>query len=279
VGKLNPNDWSVDESVGPPRWTAMRDKEFEWFLKGVFEQLGYQVEVTKASGDQGVDLIVFGGGRRIAIQVKGYANAVGNSAVQEVYAGMNYGKCQECAVITNSRFTKLAKHLAASLNCKLIDRRSMDDLMAGEHPWARKLRTADDYFRIKHPIELRASAGNQMQASGGTGSSGPLQVPAVPHPSWTSPEQNPHSELDRMPNWGQAGTFLLVVFVLALVGLGIVRLWTSGPRLAGVLDAALAIVVCGTYGACVDKWSPETAMVLAWLVAVAGLAFRCFLLS
>ena len=198
----------------------MRDKEFEWFLKGVFEQLGYQVEVTKASGDQGVDLIVSGGGRRIAIQVKGYANAVGNSAVQEVYAGMNYWKCKECAVITNSRFTKSARHLAASLNCKLIDRRSMDDLMAGEHTWARSLRTADDYSRIKHPIEPGASARNQMQASGGTGSSRPPQVPTVPHPSGTSPEQNPDSEFDQMPNWGQAGTFLLVVFVLALVGLG-----------------------------------------------------------
>ncbi len=196
-GKLNPNDWSVDESVGPPRWTAMRDKELEWFLKDVFEQLGYQVQLTKASGDQGVDLIVSGGGRRIAIQVKGYANAVGNSAVQEVYAGMNFWKCQECAVITNSRFTKSAKHLADSLNCKLIDRRRMDDLMAGEHPWARSLRTADDYSRIEHPVEPRASARNQMQALDGTGSSRPLQVPTVPHPSWTSPEQNPDSGFDQ----------------------------------------------------------------------------------
>ncbi len=52
-------------------WKAMRDVEFEQFLEKVFLALGYLVETTATTGDQGVDLIVVKDGIRIAIQVKG----------------------------------------------------------------------------------------------------------------------------------------------------------------------------------------------------------------
>jgi restriction system protein len=59
--------------------------------------LGFSVRKTKVTGDQGVDLIVEGEGRLIAVQAKGYTGSVGNKAVQEVYAGMAfYG--HTCAV-------------------------------------------------------------------------------------------------------------------------------------------------------------------------------------
>jgi hypothetical protein len=134
--------WTVQESVRPPHWNTLRDKEFEWFLKEVFQKLGYHVEMTKASGDQGVDLIVSGHGRRIAVQVKGYANKVGNDAVQQVHSGMTYHKCQECAVITNNRFSRSARELAASVGCTLIGRDDMEDLIAGRHPFAKSIETA-----------------------------------------------------------------------------------------------------------------------------------------
>jgi hypothetical protein len=38
-------------------WRALRGTPFEDFLQQVFERLGYSVQTTKASGDQGIDLI------------------------------------------------------------------------------------------------------------------------------------------------------------------------------------------------------------------------------
>ncbi|CCC86394.1 hypothetical protein PPM_p0244 (plasmid) [Paenibacillus polymyxa M1] len=63
--------------------------EFEFFLKKLFERKGYQVELTKGSGDQGVDLILYQGRRRIAVQAKRYSPSqrVGVTAVQEVCTG------------------------------------------------------------------------------------------------------------------------------------------------------------------------------------------------
>ncbi len=60
---------------------AMRSEEFEQFLREVFLALGYEVAMTKVTGDQGIDLIVSRDGMRIAVQVNGYFSSVGNEAV------------------------------------------------------------------------------------------------------------------------------------------------------------------------------------------------------
>jgi HJR/Mrr/RecB family endonuclease len=112
-------------------WRSLRSVDFEHFLTRVFEMLGYHVDRTKATADQGADLIVTGKGRRIAVQAKGYADGVGNHSVMEVTAGMSYYKCDSCAVITNSRFTRAAKHLATATQCRLIEGSQMRDLIEG----------------------------------------------------------------------------------------------------------------------------------------------------
>jgi restriction system protein len=112
-------------------WRSMRGVDFEQFLSRAFEALGYQVQTTKASGDQGADLIVTGKGMRMAVQAKGYADRVGNHAVMEVVAGMNYYQCTSCLVITNSHFTTAAKELAPKNRCQLIDGTQIPDLIEG----------------------------------------------------------------------------------------------------------------------------------------------------
>lgn len=112
-------------------WRALRGIPFEEFLARVFRLLGYEVELTKASGDQGVDLIARGKGRRIAIQSKGYGDSVGNKAVQEAFAGQAYYQCHECVVVTNSQFTSGAIDLAAKVGCELIDGTRIRDLIDG----------------------------------------------------------------------------------------------------------------------------------------------------
>lgn len=81
---------------------------------------GYRnVTVTKASGDQGVDIIAYKGAKKYAIQCKYYSSPVGNNAIQEVYAGAGYYDCTDCIVMTNSTFTKSAKDIANKLNVQL----------------------------------------------------------------------------------------------------------------------------------------------------------------
>jgi hypothetical protein len=112
-------------------WRSLRGVPFEQFVARVFRALGYEVRTTPAS-NQGVDLIVTGYGRTIAVQTTGCADGVGNRAVQEVFAGRVFHKCDECCVVTNSHFTSGALALATEVNCLLVDGDRIPALIGGD---------------------------------------------------------------------------------------------------------------------------------------------------
>ena len=95
--------------------------DFENVLKKIYEQMGYIVETTKVTGDQGADLVVQKNNRKAVIQAKFYSSQVGNSAVQEVVAAIKYYNAQKGIVITNNVFTKSAIELAEANSIQLID--------------------------------------------------------------------------------------------------------------------------------------------------------------
>lgn len=110
---------------------SMDGKEFEMFMKRVLEKLGYKVEITKFSGDQGADLIAEYNNKKYAMQVKRYSitNRVSNKAVQEVVASKNMYKCEGAIVITNSFYTDSAIKLAKANNVELWDRGKLIELL------------------------------------------------------------------------------------------------------------------------------------------------------
>jgi restriction system protein len=100
----------------------MNGRDFEIFLRELYRELGYKVEMTKSSGDFGADLILNNGYKRIVIQAKRYNKNVGIKAVQEIVAAQNHYRASEAWVVTNSNFTKQAKELALSNGVTLIGR-------------------------------------------------------------------------------------------------------------------------------------------------------------
>lgn len=104
----------------------MTGLEFENFLCMLFSENGYKAEVTKASGDQGADLIVEKFGEKTVVQAKRYSGDVSNSAIQEVVAAKAYYNCSRAMVITNSFFTKSAVALAQANNVELCDRQCLE---------------------------------------------------------------------------------------------------------------------------------------------------------
>jgi predicted RecB family endonuclease len=94
---------------------------FEKAIHDLFELRGYKCQLTKKSGDYGVDVIATKNGESIGIQVKHYNNPVGVKAVQEVASGARFYRTSRAMVITNSTYTNNAVTLASSLNVTLID--------------------------------------------------------------------------------------------------------------------------------------------------------------
>ncbi|SKC79919.1 restriction endonuclease [Maledivibacter halophilus] len=100
----------------------MDGHEFERFISLLFSKMGYETEVTKGSGDQGIDVIAEKNGVKVGIQTKCYSGRVTNKSVQEVVAGLSYYNCEKGIVITNSYFTNSALDLAESNGVVLWDR-------------------------------------------------------------------------------------------------------------------------------------------------------------
>lgn len=100
----------------------MSGTEFETFIYNLLIKLGYSASVTKATGDQGIDIIARKNGYSFGIQAKCYSSSVSNSAIQEVVAGLSYYELDVGLVVTNNYFTKSAMDLAKSNNVLLWDR-------------------------------------------------------------------------------------------------------------------------------------------------------------
>lgn len=100
----------------------MSGHDFEKYCAELLSLNGFSsINVTRDSGDQGIDIIAHKGNIKYGIQCKLYSNRVGNSAVQEAYSGKDFYKCQIGAVLTNNYFTESARELATALGVVLWD--------------------------------------------------------------------------------------------------------------------------------------------------------------
>lgn len=103
--------------------------EFEYYCADLLRKRGFQgVEVTKGSGDYGIDILAERDGVTYAIQCKCYGDSVGVKAVQEAYAGRDYYECMVGAVLTNQYFTGPAVEAAKKLKILLWDRGYLESM-------------------------------------------------------------------------------------------------------------------------------------------------------
>lgn len=95
--------------------------DFEHWCAARIEEQGWSVRVSKASGDQGVDIEAMRDGMLVAVQCKRYTSPIGNKAVQEAYAGATHYRASKAIVIGTGGYTKAAIDLAANTGVILLD--------------------------------------------------------------------------------------------------------------------------------------------------------------
>lgn len=131
-------------------WRKMTGVEFEYFIINKLQKQGFVAQATKASGDEGVDIVaVWQGkpsedgsiisnvsqGRKYLIQCKRYdaQNAIGQPMLREFYGSMKgMDATAEGIFITTSRFTESAVEYAARMGIHIIDGAALDKML--RHP-------------------------------------------------------------------------------------------------------------------------------------------------
>ena len=108
----------------------MNGIEFEGWCQRLLIINNYKnTSSTKASNDQGVDILAEKDGVRYAFQCKCYSTDLGNKPVQEVNAGKAIYRCHVGVVITNRYFTQGAKDAAEATGTLLWDRDYLSSLI------------------------------------------------------------------------------------------------------------------------------------------------------
>jgi restriction system protein len=107
--------------------------EYERFCASEMRKAGWIVSVTKASSDQGVDVIAKKDGLRLLLQCKWYTRPVASNVVQEIGAVRGHKGTEVTAVVSNAGYTTGAHQLAAANRVLLLhhaDLREIDKLLS-----------------------------------------------------------------------------------------------------------------------------------------------------
>jgi HJR/Mrr/RecB family endonuclease len=126
--------------VGPNNLQDLSGIAFEEFVTGLLQRMGFRTQMTKASGDGGIDVVavldkpVVGG--RYLIQCKRYGreNLVGAPTVRDFFGAVNADrKAVKGILITTSGFTDQAKEFAEDVGLELIDGDALATLIADQN--------------------------------------------------------------------------------------------------------------------------------------------------
>lgn len=109
-------------------FTSVDPYDYERWCAQTLTRLGWHASATKASGDQGVDVIASKHGVKVAIQCKLQKAPVGNKAVQEVHAAAAFVDAQYATVVSPANYTPAARQLAGKLGVLLLHHSQLPDL-------------------------------------------------------------------------------------------------------------------------------------------------------
>lgn len=107
--------------------------EFEKVCQKLVEKMGFDTEITKASGDGGIDLIAYNhqpllSGKYI-IQCKRYSGSVGEPIIRDLYGVVTSERANKGILMTTGYFTKSAISFAEGKPIELIDGEKMQYLL------------------------------------------------------------------------------------------------------------------------------------------------------
>lgn len=148
----------ADGSASPDEMAEMSGQDFERLISRLLDAMEFRTELTKVSGDGGIDIIavlnkpIVGG--KYLFQCKRYApdNLVGASAVRDFCGAVSADRVVKGVFVTTSDFTPQAREFADKAGIELIDAAKLKALLH-DHG----LRERESGLNEQNPIESARS--------------------------------------------------------------------------------------------------------------------------
>lgn len=107
-------------------WNNLSGIDFEEELATLYEKLGYSVEFTPTTGDDGIDLILELDGKKTIVQCKRHDAPVGPAVARELYGALTASKASNAILACTGGFTEGVYKFVGRKRIKLI---SIDEIL------------------------------------------------------------------------------------------------------------------------------------------------------
>ena len=104
---------------------------FKEFIGSLFREMGYTVEITPGTSNDGIDLLLRKSNQLIGVQCKRWNTPVSEPILRDFYSALISSGAQSGYVITTSTFTSHAYSFAEGKPIQLVDLESLLDLATG----------------------------------------------------------------------------------------------------------------------------------------------------
>jgi hypothetical protein len=136
-------------------WKSLRGIAFETALGELYRNIGYSVQQTKGSGDEGIDLIMKKEGAKTVVQCKGHAKPVGVGAVRDLYGAMMHFGAPSAILACPAGFTEGVMQFVKDKPIKLVSTKELIE-MAESICQKEKVNQNDTLSTIQHSAEAGA---------------------------------------------------------------------------------------------------------------------------
>jgi hypothetical protein len=87
-------------------WNSLSGRQFEREVALLFSKMGYEVHLTPAVGDEGIDILLLKNGERIAVQCKAHKKCIGPHVARELYGAMVHSGIRKGIIVSAGGFSK-----------------------------------------------------------------------------------------------------------------------------------------------------------------------------
>lgn len=101
-------------------WMSLSGTEFERQLGILYRQMGYRVESTPTSGDEGIDLVLKKSGKTTVVQCKSHQKPVGPATARELFGSMVAFRADDAVLACTGGFTRGVKDFVRGKPITLI---------------------------------------------------------------------------------------------------------------------------------------------------------------
>lgn len=123
----------IEEIIGSDI-NSLSGIEFEHVCQKLVQNMGFETETTKASGDGGIDLVAYNSqpllSGKYIIQCKRYTGSVGEPIIRDLYGVVMSERANKGILMTTGYFTKSAITFADGKPIELIDGVKMHELLS-----------------------------------------------------------------------------------------------------------------------------------------------------